>query len=495
MATTPKKIWQDSYQLYIGGKWRDAEGGKTFDVYNPANGDYMCKVAAASKADVDEAVKAAWAAFPAWKKTSTTERAAILLKIADIIDANKDHLAMIETLDNGKPIRETTAVDIPLSSDHFRYFAGVIRAEEGAASMLSDNVMSIILNEPIGVVGQIVPWNFPFAMAAWKLAPALGAGDCIVFKPSSTTSLSVLELMKLIENELPAGVLNIVTGSGGKTGQFVLDHPDIRKLAFTGSTEVGYAVAEAAAKKLIPATLELGGKSANIYFDDCNFDKAIDGARMGILFNQGQVCCAGSRIFVQDTIYDKFLAAVKEKFESVKVGLPWEPETQMGSQIDMRQLEKILNYVEIGKSEGAQVITGGQRAKVDGGEKGAFMQPTILADVNNNMRVACEEIFGPVAVVVKFHDEDEVIKMANDSEYGLGGAVWTKDINRALRVAREIETGRMWINTYNELPAGAPFGGYKKSGIGRETHKLILNAYTQKKNIYINMSDAPSGLY
>ena len=484
MATTPKKIWQDSYQLYIGGKWRDAEGGKTFDVYNPANGEYMCKVAAASKADVDEAVKAAWAAFPAWKKTSTAERAAILLKIADIIDANKDHLAMIETLDNGKPIRETTAVDIPLSSDHFRYFAGVIRAEEGAASMLSDNVMSIILNEPIGVVGQIVPWNFPFAMAAWKLAPAIGAGDCIVFKPSSTTSLSVLELMKLIENELPAGVLNIVTGSGSKTGQFVLDHPDIRKLAFTGSTEVGYAVAEAAAKKLIPATLELGGKSANIYFDDCNFDKAIDGACMGILFNQGQVCCAGSRIFVQDTIYDKFLAAVKAKFESVKVGLPWEPETQMGSQIDNRQLEKILNYVEIGKSEGAQVITGGQRAKVEGGEKGAFMQPTILADVNNNMRVACEEIFGPVAVVVKFHDEDEVVKMANDSEYGLGGAVWTKDINRALRVARAIETGRMWI-----------FGGYKKSGIGRETHKLILNAYTQKKNIYINMSESPSGLY
>ena len=495
MATTPKKIWQDSYQLYIGGKWRDAEGGKTFDVYNPANGEYMCKVAAASKADVDEAVKAAWEAFPAWKKTSTAERAAILLKIADIIDANKDHLAMIETLDNGKPIRETTAVDIPLSSDHFRYFAGVIRAEEGAASMLDDNTMSIILNEPIGVVGQIVPWNFPFAMAAWKLAPAIGAGDCIVFKPSSTTSLSVLELMKLIENELPAGVLNIVTGSGGKTGQFVLDHPDIRKLAFTGSTEVGYAVAEAAAKKLIPATLELGGKSANIYFDDCNFDKAIDGACMGILFNQGQVCCAGSRIFVQDTIYDKFLAAAKAKFESVKVGLPWEPETQMGSQIDNRQLEKILNYVEIGKSEGAQVITGGQRAQVAGGEKGAFMQPTILADVNNNMRVACEEIFGPVAVVVKFHDEDEVIKMANDSEYGLGGAVWTKDINRALRVARAIETGRMWVNTYNELPAGAPFGGYKKSGIGRETHKLILNAYTQKKNIYISMSESPSGLY
>ena len=495
MATTPKKIWQDSYQLYIGGKWRDAEDGKTFDVYNPANGEFMCKCAAASKADVDDAVKAAWSAFHAWKKTSPAERAAILLKIADIIDANKDHLAMIETLDNGKPIRETSNIDVPMSSDHFRYFAGIIRAEEGSANMITDNALSIILNEPIGVVGQIVPWNFPFLMAAWKLAPALGAGNCIVFKPSSTTSLSVLEFVKLIENELPAGVLNIVTGSGSKTGQFVLDHPDIRKLAFTGSTEVGYSVADAAAKKLIPATLELGGKSANIYFDDCNFDKAIEGACLGILFNQGQVCCAGSRIFVQDTIYDKFIDAIKAKFESVKVGLPWEAETQMGSQIDNRQLEKILNYVEIGKSEGAKVITGGQRAQVAGGENGAFMQPTILADVNNSMRVACEEIFGPVAVVVKFHDENEVINMANDSEYGLGGAVWTKDINRALRVARAIETGRMWINTYNELPAGAPFGGYKKSGIGRETHKLILNAYTQKKNIYISLAENPSGLY
>ncbi len=495
MATVPKKIWQNSYQLYIGGQWRDAEDGKTFNVYNPANGDFMAKCAAASKADVDDAVKAAWSAFPTWKKTSPAERAAILLKIADIIDVNKEYLAMIETLDNGKPIRETMNIDIPMGSDHFRYFAGVIRSEEGSASMINDNTLSIILNEPIGVVGQIVPWNFPYLMAAWKLAPALAAGDCIVFKPSSATSLSVLELMKLIENELPAGVLNIVTGSGSKTGQFVLDHPDIRKLAFTGSTEVGYSVAKAAADKLIPATLELGGKSANIYFDDCNFDKAIDGACVGILFNQGQVCCAGSRIFVQEKIYDKFLAALKTKFESVKVGLPWEPDTQMGSQIDNRQLEKILNYIAIGRAEGAQVITGGKRAFVEGGENGAFMQPTILADVNNSMRVACEEIFGPVAVVIKFRDEEEVIKMANDSEYGLGGAVWSQDINRAIRVARAIESGRIWINTYNELSAGAPFGGYKKSGIGRETHKLIMNSYTQKKNIYISLNESPTGFY
>ena len=308
-----KKIWQDNYQLFINGQWRDAEGGKTYDVYNPANGEFMAKCAAASKADVDDAVKAAWAAFPAWKKVDTATRAAILLKIADIIDANAEHLAMIETLDNGKPIRETLNADVPMSSDHFRYFAGVIRAEEGSATMISEDKLSIILNEPIGVVGQIVPWNFPFLMGAWKLAPALAAGNCIIFKPSSTTSLSILEFMKLIENELPAGVLNIITGGGGSTGQFILDHPDIRKLAFTGSTEVGYSVAKAAAEKLIPATLELGGKSANIYFDDCNFEKAVDGACVGILFNQGQVCCAGSRIFVQDTIYDKFVAALKAK--------------------------------------------------------------------------------------------------------------------------------------------------------------------------------------
>ena len=490
-----KKIWQDNYQLFIDGKWCDGEKQKTFDVYNPANGEFLAKCASASKSDVDNAVKAAWRAFSSWKKVDVTERASILNKIADIIDQNAEHLAMIETLDNGKPIRETLNIDIPMSADHFRYFAGVIRAEEGTVKMLREDAMSIILNEPIGVVGQIVPWNFPFLMGAWKLAPALAAGNCIIFKPSSTTSLSILEFTKLIQDVLPPGVLNILTGGGGSTGQFILDHPDIRKLAFTGSTEVGYSVASAAAEKLIPATLELGGKSANIYFDDCNFDKAVDGACLGILFNQGQVCCAGSRIFVQDTFYDKFLAAIKSKFESVKVGLPWNKDTQMGSQIDKRQLEKILKYIEIGKSEGAKVITGGQAAKVEGGENGAFMQPTLLADVTNDMRVAREEIFGPVAVVIKFHDEDEVIKMANDSEYGLGGAVWTKDINRAIRVARAVETGRMWVNSYNDLPAGSPFGGYKKSGIGRETHKLILSAYTQKKNIFINLSENASGLY
>lgn len=490
-----KKPMDESYQLLIGGEWVDAEGGATLKVTSPADGEFLADIAAASKADVDKAVKAAWAAFPEWKKTSAPHRAGLLLKIADLIDENKDRLALIETMDNGKPLRETLSADIPLGSDHFRYFAGVLRADEGSATMIDDETLSLILKEPIGVVGQVVPWNFPFLMACWKLAPALAAGNCIVFKPSSDTSLSVLELGKLLEEVLPAGVVNIVTGKGSTTGQYVLEHPEISKLAFTGSTEVGYEVAKQAAERLIPATLELGGKSANIFFEDMPWEKAIEGVAMGILFNQGQVCCAGSRVFVQDTIYDKFIAAVKEKFESVKVGIPWEDGTVMGAQVNQHQLKQILSYVDIAKGEGATVITGGHKASAPGLENGAFMEPTMIGDVTNTMRIAQEEVFGPVAVFIKFHTEDEVIAMANDSEYGLGGAVWTKDINRALRVARAVETGRMWVNNYNNLPAGAPFGGYKKSGIGRETHKMMLDAYSQSKNIYISMKEGPFGMY
>lgn len=489
------KIVDKNYKLWIDGKWIDAEGSKTYETVSPATGEVLATCAEASKQDVDLAVKAAWKAFPAWKKTSAAQRSAILLKIADIIDANKEKLAMTESLDNGKPIRETLAVDVPAASDHFRYFAGVLRAEEGTATFIDEETLSIVTEEPIGVVGQIVPWNFPFLMAAWKLAPALAAGNCIVFKPSSETSLSLLELAKLIGDVVPAGVINIVTGKGSTTGNYVLQHPDISKLAFTGSTEVGYDVAKAAAEKLIPATLELGGKSANIFFDDMPWEKAIEGVCMGILFNQGQVCCAGARVFVQDTIYDKFLAAVKEKFEAVKVGLPLEKETMLGSQVNQKQLKKILSYIDIAKEDGAIVVTGGKRAEGPGLENGAYMQPTILGNVTNDMRVAREEIFGPVVCFIKFHTEDEVIGLANESEYGLGGAVWTKDINRAFRVARAVETGRMWVNDYNNLPAHAPFGGYKKSGIGRETHKMILRNYTQVKNIFISLKETPLGLY
>ena len=489
------KPMDDRYQLLIGGEWVDGEGGATFMTTSPATGEYLATCAVASKADVDKAVQAAWAAFPEWKKTSLAERSALLLKIADLIDENKDKLALIETMDNGKPLRETMNADVPLASDHFRYFAGVLRAEEGTATFIDDETVSIVINEPIGVVGQVVPWNFPFLMAAWKLAPALAAGNCIVFKPSSDTSLSVLELGKLMSEVLPPGVVNIVTGKGSTTGEYVLEHPGISKLAFTGSTEIGYEVAAHAVKRLIPATLELGGKSANIFFDDMPWEKAIEGVAMGILFNQGQVCCAGSRVFVQDTIYDKFIAAVKEKFESIKVGLPWEEDTIMGSQVNQRQLNQILSYIDVAKEDGASIITGGKRADATGLENGAFMMPTMIGDVTNDMRVAQEEIFGPVAVFIKFHTEEEVIAMANDSEYGLGGAVWTKDINRAFRVAKAVETGRMWVNNYNNLPAGAPFGGYKKSGIGRETHKMMLDAYSQSKNIYISLKEGPFGMY
>ena len=486
---------KDHYGLLINGEWTAAEGGKEFETTNPATGELLAWCADASAADVDRAVKAAQAAFPAWAAKSPAERAALLLKIADRIDEAAEQLATVETMDNGKPIRETKLVDVPLSSDHFRYFAGALRADEGEAVMIDENTLSIILREPIGVVGQIIPWNFPLLMGAWKLAPALAAGNTVVIKSSSSTPLSLLVLGEILTDILPAGVVNIITGRGGVTGQAMLDHPGFAKLAFTGSTEVGYSVARAAADRLIPATLELGGKSANIFFADCDMERAIEGAQIGILFNQGQVCCAGSRIFVEDKIYDEFVGKLVEAFRAVKVGDPMDPTTQMGSQINQRQLEKILGWVEEAKKEGARVAVGGEAAKIPGFEKGAFMQPTLLVDVKNDMKVAQNEIFGPVACVIRFSSEAEVVAMANDSEYGLGGAVWTRDINRAMRVARGVHTGRMWVNTYNELPAHTPFGGYKKSGIGRETHKVMLDHYSQMKNIYISLSEAKRGFF
>ncbi len=486
---------KNRYGLLIGGQWVDAQNGATFETYNPATGEKLAECADACADDVDRAVRAARAAFPGWAAVSPAQRSALLLRIADKIDERAQELAAVETQDNGKPIRETTLVDVPLSSDHFRYFAGCLRADEGEAVMIDDNTLSMVLREPIGVVGQIIPWNFPLLMGAWKIAPALAAGNTLVIKSSSSTPLSLLVLGEILNEVLPAGVVNIITGRGSVTGQAMLDHPGFDTLAFTGSTEVGYDVAKAAAARLIPATLELGGKSANIYFDDCQMDKAIEGAQIGILFNQGQVCCAGSRIFVQEGIYDEFIGKLAEAFRAVKVGDPMDMSTQMGSQINRRQLEKILGWVETAKQEGATVLVGGKAAQVPGCEKGAFMQPTLLTDVTNDMAVAQNEIFGPVAVVIKFRTEEEVVAMANDSEYGLGGAVWTRDINRAMRVARAVRTGRMWVNTYNELPAHTPFGGYKKSGIGRETHKMMLEHYSQHKNIYVSLSEAKRGFF
>lgn len=486
---------KEQYGLYINGAFVPAADGAVFATSNPANGQHLAYCAEATAADVDAAVQAAWAAFPAWKAVEPAKRAEILLKIADRIDAHAELLARVETMDNGKPIRETRAVDIPYASDHFRYFAGAVRTREGSASVLDGNMLSLVLHEPIGVVGQIVPWNFPFLMAAWKLAPALAAGNCVVLKTSSSTPLSTLVLMELIGDLLPAGTVNIITGKGSRSGQYMLEHPGFSKLAFTGSTEVGLSVGKAAADKLIPSTLELGGKSANIFFADCPWDMALDGLQLGILFNQGQVCCAGSRVFVQEEIYDRFVAEAVKAFQKVRVGDPLDSATQMGSQINEAQVQKILSYIGLTQQEGASIACGGQRYTENGCADGSFMQPTLITNVTNDMRVAQEEIFGPVAVIIKFRTEAEVIAMANDSVYGLGGAVWTRDLNRALRVSRAVETGRMWVNTYNQIPAGAPFGGYKQSGIGRETHAVMLDHYSQKKNIMINLSEAPSGFY
>jgi acyl-CoA reductase-like NAD-dependent aldehyde dehydrogenase len=487
-----KKInFLESYGLYINGKWQPASDDKTIVTSSPSDGSELSKIAEATKEDVNLAVQSAQAAFETWKLTTPKERALLLNKIADIIENNKEHLATVESMDNGKPIRETMNADVPRAAAHFRYFAACILADEGSSNILDGNKLSVVLKEPIGVVGQIVPWNFPLQMAAWKLAPALAAGCTSVLKPSSETSLSVLEFVRLIEGVLPPGVINIITGSGSKSGQYILDHEGFSKLAFTGSTEVGLAVAKAAADKLIPATLELGGKSANIIFEDSDFDLAMDGFQMGIFYNQGQVCCAGSRIFVQDTIYDKFVQEATKRLAMIKVGDPLDPETQMGSQINSSQINKVLTHIDFAKKEGCKVAFGGE--KVDG--KGNFLQPTMVIDVKNEMKIAQEEVFGPVASIIKFSTEEEVIKMANDSEFGLAGAVWTKDVTRAIRVARQIEAGRIWVNAYNANPEGAPFGGYKKSGIGRETHKVALEHYSQTKNIMINFSGVPSGLY
>lgn len=485
----------ENHKLYINGEWIDGRNGNTFNSFSPIDNRHLGTCVEASAEDVDLAIEVASKTFETWKDVSPQERSNMLLKIADLIDANAEKFAMIETLDNGKPIRETRAVDVPLTSDHFRYFAGVARTAEGESVMIDKNTLSMTLREPIGVIGQIIPWNFPLLMAAWKIAPIIASGNCTVIKPSEFTSLSILELAKILDQVLPAGVVNIITGEGPKVGDYLRQHKGLAKLAFTGSTATGLAIAEAAAKNLIPATLELGGKSANIYFSDCPWDKAIEGLQLGILFNQGQVCCAGSRVFVHEDIYDKFVAQAVKEFNNVKIGLPYEDDTQLGTLINEKQFNKVLNYIEIAKEEGAKIVCGGHPVTENGLDKGYFIKPTLLVNVTNDMRVAREEIFGPVAVIIKFKTEEEVIEMANDNQYGLAGAVWTKDINRAFRVAKAIKVGRMWVNDYNNLPAHTPFGGYKQSGIGRETHKMMLDHYTQKKNIMISLSDDRLGFY
>lgn len=487
-------IAQD-YGLFINGEFVKGSSNDTIAVKNPATGETLSHITKATNQDVDTAVKAAQDAFESWSLTSKTERAQLLRQIGDKLMAQKDHLAMVETLNNGKPIRETTSIDIPFAARHFHYFASVIETEEGTVNDIDKDTMSIVRHEPIGVVGAVVAWNFPMLLAAWKIAPAIAAGNTIVIQPSSSTPLSLLEAAKIFQEVLPKGVINILTGKGSQSGNAIFNHEGVDKLSFTGSTDVGYQVAEAAAKHLVPATLELGGKSANIILDDANLDLAVEGIQLGILFNQGEVCSAGSRLLVHEKIYDQLIPRLQQAFSNIKVGDPLDESTQMGSQTGQDQLEKIQSYVDYAKESGADILSGGHRLTTNGLDKGYFFEPTLIAVDSNEHKLAQEEIFGPVLTVIKVTDDQQAIDIANDSEYGLAGGVFSQDITRALNIAKAVRTGRIWINTYNQVPEGAPFGGYKKSGIGRETYKAALSNYQQVKNIYIDTSNALKGLY
>jgi aldehyde dehydrogenase (NAD+) len=476
------------HQLFIGGEWVDAGDGATYEELCPATGETLCRCAEATREDVAKAVKAANTAFAQYKTFSVNQRSDLLNRIADAIDQNRDHLAMIESCDNGKTLAEA-GDDLQFTARYFRYCAGALYAYEGRVTMTADTTMNMILREPIGVVGMIIPWNVPFIIGAWKMAPALATGNCMVVKPSMHAALGLLELMKLVEGIVPPGVINVVTGAGSRAGQYILESEGIQKLSFTGSTEVGRSVGLAAARKIIPATLELGGKSADIVFADCDMSKAMSGIR-AFLCNAGQVCSAGSRLFVQEEIYDEVLAKTVDYFNGVKVGLPWLPATQMGAITYRRHMESVLQYINLAVQEGATVAAGGTQVTENGLGKGNFIRPTLLTDVDNRMRVAQEEIFGPVLCMIRFKTEADVIRMANDSTYGLSGAVFTRDIDKAFRVARSVQTGRMWINAYGDISTtGAIFGGVKQSGIGREGHHLGFDYYTQVKSIVVNLAE------
>ncbi|MFN3783114.1 MAG: aldehyde dehydrogenase family protein [Spirosomataceae bacterium] len=487
------------YDNFIGGKWVAPVSGEYFENVSPVDGQVFTKVARSREEDVNLALDAAWAAAPSWNNSSATTRSNILLKIADIMEANLELLARVETWDNGKAIRETMAADLPLAIDHFRYFAGVIRAEEGSASELDNNTLSLTILEPLGVVGQIIPWNFPILMATWKIAPALAAGNCVVLKPAEQTPVGILVLAELIQDILPAGVLNIINGFGIEAGKPLASSPRINKIAFTGETTTGQLIMQYASKNIIPVTLELGGKSPNIFFesvlqaDDEFFDKCLEGAAMFAL-NQGEICTCPSRILVQESIADQFIERLIERVKAIKLGHPLDPSTMMGAQASNDQYEKILNYIEIGKEEGAEVLTGGAAAYNDGLAGGYYIQPTIFKG-HNKMRIFQEEIFGPVVCVTTFKDEAEALEIANDTLYGLGSGVWTRDTHQAYTVARGIKAGRVWVNCYHAYPAHAPFGGYKKSGIGRETHKMMLSHYRQAKNMLISYDKNKLGFF
>lgn len=502
--TTPQKATQrpefkDHYDNFIGGKWTKPVKGEYFDNVSPVDGQVFTKVARSSAEDIELALDAAWAAAPEWNNSSATYRSNILLRIADRIEQHIEILARAETWDNGKPIRETMHADMPLAADHFRYFAGVIRAEEGTASELDANTVSLNIPEPLGVVGQIIPWNFPLLMAAWKIAPALAAGNCVVLKPAEQTPTSIMIMMELIGDLLPDGVLNVVNGFGIEAGKPLASNPRINKVAFTGETTTGQLIMQYASKNIIPVTLELGGKSPNIFFesvmnaDDDYLNKAIEGAVL-FAFNQGEVCTCPSRLLVQESIFDQFMERVVARTKAIRIGHPLDPSTMMGAQASNDQFEKILSYIEIGKEEGCEVLAGGEAAYNEGLSGGYYIQPTILKG-NNSMRVFQEEIFGPVVCVTTFKDEADAIRIANDTLYGLGAGVWTRDTHQAYTISRQIKAGRVWVNCYHAYPAHAPFGGYKKSGIGRETHKMMLDHYRQTKNMLISYDKSALGFF
>ncbi|MGC6389349.1 aldehyde dehydrogenase family protein [Ewingella sp. S1.OA.A_B6] len=495
----PLKL-QKRYDNFIGGEWVAPVKGKYYSNLTPITGEALCEVASSSKEDVELALDAAHDAKAAWGKRSVQERANILNRVADRMEQNLELLANAETWDNGKPIRETTGADVPLAIDHFRYFAACVRAQEGGISEIDSETVAYHFHEPLGVVAQIIPWNFPLLMACWKMAPALAAGNCVVLKPAKLTPLSVLLLMDLVKDILPPGVINVVNGAGGEIGEYLATSKRIAKVAFTGSTEVGQQIAGYAAQNLIPATLELGGKSPNIFFadvmdkEDSFFDKALEGFAL-FAFNQGEVCTCPSRALVQESIYDRFMERAIKRVEAIKTGNPLDAETQMGAQVSAGQMKTILDYIEIGKKEGAQVLTGGAKKKLEGAlNEGYYLQPTILLG-KNNMRVFQEEIFGPVLAVTTFKDMKEALEIANDTAYGLGAGVWSRDGNVAYHMGRNLQAGRVWTNCYHAYPAHAAFGGYKQSGIGRETHKMMLDHYQQTKCLLVSYSDKPMGLF
>ncbi|HLS66034.1 MAG TPA: aldehyde dehydrogenase [Pseudogracilibacillus sp.] len=492
--------YKDRYDNFIGGEYKPPVNGNYFENPSPVTGEVFCEIARSTKEDVELALDAAHKAKEAWAKTSPTERANMLNKIADIIEENLEMLAVAETWDNGKAVRETLAADMPLAADHFRYFASVIRAQEGTISQIDDDTVAYHFHEPVGVVGQIIPWNFPILMATWKIAPALAAGNCVVLKPAEQTPASIHILLDLIKDVLPPGVLNVVNGFGLEAGKPLASNSRVSKVAFTGETTTGRLIMQYASENIIPVTLELGGKSPNIFFkdvmdeDDGFLDKAVEGLVMFAL-NQGEVCTCPSRALIDESIYDEFMERAIARVKEIKIGHPLHTDTMMGAQASTEQMEKIMSYLDIGRDEGAEVLVGGDKNELDGELGGGYyIQPTIFKG-HNKMRIFQEEIFGPVLAVTTFKNDEEALEIANDTLYGLGAGVWTRNINKAYRFGRAIEAGRVWTNTYHQYPAHAAFGGYKKSGIGRETHKMMLSHYQQTKNLLVSYSEGPTGLF